>query len=122
MCYLVPQAFKGTPYSAKQVQRLKGFMDQSLRGISFCSRALPRCLSFPARRRTLSQQREMRRRAFGWRRGAAVHPGEAGALAGHAGGHADAEPRKASRVPFPRRSDARENPMYAGDRSTTTTP
>ena len=54
--------------------------------------------------------------------GAAVHPGEAGAPAGHAGGHADAEPRKASRVPFPRRSDSRENPMYAGDRSTTTTP
>ena len=26
--------------------------------------------------------------------GAAVHPGEAGAPAGHAGGHADAEPRE----------------------------
>jgi hypothetical protein len=61
VCYLVPQAFNRTPYGAKLVQRLKGFLPPSLHGISFCSRALPKCLSFPARRRTLSQQREMRR-------------------------------------------------------------
>ena len=119
MCYLVPQAFKGTPYSAKQVQRLKGFMDQSLRGISFCSRALPRCLSFPARRRMLSQQREMKRcvrvallciqekperRPDMLEVTRMLSPGKA-------------------RLPFPRRPGyARESPMYAGDRSTTTTP
>ena len=118
MCYLVPQAFNRTPHGAKLVQRLKGFVAPSLHGISFCSRALPKCLSFPARRRMLSQQREMMRcvrvallciQEKPERRPDMLEvtrmpsPGKA-------------------RLPFPRRSDSRENPMYAGDRSTTTTP
>ncbi|KAF0896479.1 hypothetical protein E2562_024340 [Oryza meyeriana var. granulata] len=42
-------------------RRLKDLVDPALHAVSFRSRALPRCLSFPARRRALSQQREMRR-------------------------------------------------------------
>ncbi|XP_015697923.2 putative receptor-like protein kinase At4g00960 [Oryza brachyantha] len=41
--------------------RLRELVDPALHGVSFRGRALPRCLSFPARRRALSQQREMRR-------------------------------------------------------------
>ncbi|KAL5204710.1 hypothetical protein ABZP36_009581 [Zizania latifolia] len=41
--------------------RLRELVDPSLHAVSFRSRALPRCLSLPARRRALSQQREMRR-------------------------------------------------------------
>jgi len=119
VCYLVPQAFIGRPYGGKLVQRLKGFMPPSLHGISFCSKALPKCLSFPARRRMLSQQREMmrcvrvallciqekpERRPDMLEVTRMLSPGKA-------------------RLPFPRRPGyARESPMYAGDRSTTTTP
>ncbi|PUZ69207.1 hypothetical protein GQ55_2G090600 [Panicum hallii var. hallii] len=86
---LLTWAFNRTPYGAKLVQRLKGFLPPSLHGISFCSRALPKCLSFPARRRTLSQQREMTRCV----RGTVPFPRRPGY--------------------------ARESPIYAGDRSTT---
>uniref|UniRef100_A0A0D9XV60 non-specific serine/threonine protein kinase n=1 Tax=Leersia perrieri TaxID=77586 RepID=A0A0D9XV60_9ORYZ len=42
-------------------RRLKDLINPSLHGVSSISRALPHCLSFPARRRALSQQREMQR-------------------------------------------------------------
>ncbi|PVH63737.1 hypothetical protein PAHAL_2G095200 [Panicum hallii] len=105
---LLTWAFNRTPYGAKLVQRLKGFLPPSLHGISFCSRALPKCLSFPARRRTLSQQREMRRCVRKPERRPEML--EVTRML---------SPRKA-RVPFPRRPGyAREGPIYAGDRSTT---
>ncbi|OEL17708.1 Cysteine-rich receptor-like protein kinase 10 [Dichanthelium oligosanthes] len=109
-------AFNRTPYGDKLVQRMKDFVHPSLHGISCCSRAVPKCLSFPARRGTLSQQKEMRRCV----RVALVciqekperrpdMPEVTRMLS----------PRK-TRVPFPRRPGyATESPMYAGDRSTT---
>uniref|UniRef100_A0A0E0RBX3 non-specific serine/threonine protein kinase n=1 Tax=Oryza rufipogon TaxID=4529 RepID=A0A0E0RBX3_ORYRU len=46
---------------ARVARRLKELVDPPLHAASFRGGALPRCLSLPARRRALSQQREMRR-------------------------------------------------------------
>jgi hypothetical protein len=113
---LVCQAFSRTPYRAKLVQRLKGFVPESLHTMFFCSRAVPRCVSFPTRRRVLSQQREMKRcvqvallciQEKPERRPDMLEVTRM------------LKPRK-SKVSFPRRPGyARESPMYAGDRSMT---
>ncbi|TKW31450.1 hypothetical protein SEVIR_2G107300v4 [Setaria viridis] len=116
---LLTWAFNRTPYRAKLVQRLKGFVPESLHGISFCSRAVPKCLSLPTRRRVLSQQREMRRcvqvalmciQEKPERRPDMLEVTRM------------MRPRK-STVPFPRRPGyAMESPMYTGDRGASMTP
>ncbi|CAN6214280.1 unnamed protein product [Urochloa humidicola] len=113
---LLTWAFKRTGYGAKMVQRLRGFMSPSLHDISFCSRAVPKCLSFPARKRALSQQREMRRcvrvALLCIQEKPERRPDMLEVMR-------MLRPRE-SRVPIPRRpGNARESPMYAGDRSMT---
>ncbi|TVU39699.1 hypothetical protein EJB05_13132, partial [Eragrostis curvula] len=108
-------AFKKTPWrGVKLEQRLKGFIHPSLHNVSFVGRIVPRCLSFPARRSILSQQKEVRRcirvALLCIQQNPEQRPDmlEAARML---------RPRKA-RVPFPRRPGyARESPMYAGDRS-----
>ncbi|TVU39700.1 hypothetical protein EJB05_13133, partial [Eragrostis curvula] len=111
-------AFKKTPWrGVKLEQRLKGFIHPSLHSVSFVGRIVPRCLSFPVRRTILSQQKEVRRcirvALLCIQQNPERRPDmlEAARML---------RPRKA-RVPFPRRPGyARESPMYAGDRASTT--
>ncbi|CAN6207981.1 unnamed protein product [Urochloa humidicola] len=113
---LLTWAFKRTGYGAKMVQRLKGFVPPSLHGISFCSRAVPKCLSFPARKKVLSQQKEMRRcvrvALLCIQEKPERRPDMLEVMR-------MLRPRE-STVPIPRRPGyAKESSMYAGDRSMT---
>ncbi|TVT97415.1 hypothetical protein EJB05_57331, partial [Eragrostis curvula] len=108
-------AFKKTLWrGVKLKQRLKGFIHPSLHSVSFIGRIVPRCLSLPARRTTLSQQKEMRRCIRVALLCIQQNPDRRPDMLEAA---RMLRPRKAS-VPFPHRPGyARESPMYAGDRS-----
>ncbi|KAK3124781.1 hypothetical protein QOZ80_7BG0592760 [Eleusine coracana subsp. coracana] len=57
---LLTWAFKGTASCGKKLKlRLKDFMHPSIQRASFCGRTMPWCLSFPARRSILLQQKEI---------------------------------------------------------------
>nr|CAB3456273.1 unnamed protein product [Digitaria exilis] len=93
------------------MNKLQKFIHPSLHGIAFCSKGLPKCLSFSARKRRLCvrvallciQEKPERR------------PDMVEVI------RMLLSPKKA-KTPFPRRpgyANARESSMYAGDRSTT---
>ncbi|KAK3124838.1 hypothetical protein QOZ80_7BG0594340 [Eleusine coracana subsp. coracana] len=114
---LLTWAFKGTAWCGKKLKlRLKDFMHPSIHRVSFCGRTMPRCLSFPARRSILLQQKEIIRCVRVALLCIQENPQRRPDMPEAA---RMLRPRKA-KVSLPRRPGyATETSMYVGDRSTT---
>ncbi|GJN12219.1 hypothetical protein PR202_ga30477 [Eleusine coracana subsp. coracana] len=114
---LLTWAFKTRLWRGGKLElRLKDFIHASIQGVSFCSRTVPRCLSFPARKSILSQQREMIRCVRVALLCIQENPKRRPDMTV---AERMLRPRK-TKLSLPRRPGyARESSMYAGDRSMT---